>query len=293
ADDPQKQRAAVDQTRQYYAIPVDNSAEIGYYLQTNHSTLLATLKDPTPKLAAATYLPAQKLPELRKAIASVESQHGKFINTESVSAAYGDAGTLVVIQKNAGEKPLVNVLDTGTLANIVDARRYGERLFFLTSTAKILVVDRGTIGEIDLPDHLQTVQLAVFSDDNLMVVDNRRRILISQDRGRTWAKHDGAMLEQPRSAIRWAADEEGGYIYTGSRGVPSSILYMASGASAPKAISTPQYRGESSRGPMIVVARRAGLFILSNERDFYFRPRASERWERYSKPGVECKPMGI
>jgi hypothetical protein len=52
ADDPAKQRATVDQRKEYYTIPVDNNAEISTYLETNYPDLMATLQDRAPKLAS-------------------------------------------------------------------------------------------------------------------------------------------------------------------------------------------------------------------------------------------------
>lgn len=295
ADDPNKQRATVDQKKEYYTIPLDNNAEIATYLETNYPALMAKLEDRSPKLATGgpLFLPPAKLPELRRAIASLESRSGKLITSGDVSVAYGDAGTLVSVKIGTDKKAIVTVLDTGTLANIVDARQNGQRLLFLTSNARIFSLDQGTLAQISLPEHVQPLRMAAPNANDLVVVDNRMRILTSTDFGQTWTKHEGALLDRARNDIGLAPDDDGAYIYLGSTGVPTSILYAQAGAAAPRRISAPQQQGVPGRSRNVMVARRAGLFIISDERDFYFRATGNQRWDVYSKPGTKCKSMGI
>ena len=295
ADDPTKQHATVDQRKEYYTIPVDNNAEISTYLETNYPDLMATLQERAPRLASGgpPYLAPAKLPDLRRAIATLESRAGKLITTGTVAVAYGDAGTLVSIKMGTDRKPVIDVLDTGTLANIVDARSSGERLLFLTSNARILALEQGKLAQISVPERIQPLRMAAPNASDLIIVDNRMRILTSRDLGRTWTKYEGAMLERPRNDIGLAQDDDGAYVSLGSTGVPTSILYVQAGATAPRQIPAPQQQGVPGHSRNVLVARKAGLFIISGEHDFYFRASGSQRWDVYSKPGAKCKPMGI
>ncbi len=294
ADDPTKQRATTGDSKEYRVVPLDNSAEISYYLETNYPALMATLKERSPKLAPGSYLDSKRLPELRRFIAIQESRGAKFIKNETASALYGDAGTLAVSRTGADGKRTVEVLDTGTLANIVDARRDGERMIFLTSDAKLLTLENGRLAQTSVPYRIHPVRLSSLGNDSVAIVDNRMSILISQDRGKTWSKYDGAMIEKPRNDIGLVADGQGAYVYLGNRGIPSSILYLRSGAATPQVINTPQYRQSvNTTSYNTVIAREAGLFIIYNERDFYFWSRKSHRWELHSKPAFKCKAIGF
>ena len=295
ADDPSKQRAAVNESKEYYAIPVDNSAEISYYLQTNYPALIATLKDRAPKLAPGKYLEAAKLPELRRFIAAEEVRKGKLIDNGGVSAVYGDAGTVVLSKLGTDGKRTIDVLDTGTLANIVDGQRDDDRFIFLTADAKLLTIDHGRLTQASLPYRIHPVRLGRYGNGNFAIVDNRMTVLVSPNHGKTWSKYDGAAVETPRDDIGLVSDGENAYVYLGNTGVPSAILQFRPGEATPRAIDRPQHdAGISTTSRNTVVARAAGLFIVYNEpRDFYFRPRANERWEVYSKPGTKCKAIGV
>src|SRR5262249_17243983 len=128
---------------------------------------------------------------------------------------------------------------------------------------------------------------------DLIIVDNRMRILTSTDFGRTWSRYEGVILDRPRTDIGLAPDDDGAYVYLGSTGVPSTIVYAQAGGSPPRRITAPQAHGTTTGSHNVMIARRAGLFIISGDRNFYFRASGDQRWEVYSKPGNKCKPMGI
>jgi hypothetical protein len=293
AEDPIKKGATAGKTKRYNTAILDNSAEMSRYLEVNYPNLMASVKDRTMKLALGNYLDAKKLPELRRFIASHEVKGRKFIKTSTLSAVYGDAGTVVTFKPGAdGKITNLQVLDTGTFADIVDARTDGERFIFLTAEAKLLVLDQGKLTQVKVPFPVHPSRLASFGNGGVAIVDNRMRILTSRDLGNNWTNYDGAMIEKPRSDIGLVSYGQGAYVYLGNRGVPSAILYLSPNEPTPRAINPPEYRGGvSNTSYNTVIVREAGLFIVYNDREFFFRSHAGQKWGLHSKPGSKCKAM--
>lgn len=282
------------QGKRFHVIAVDNNAEMKTYLETNYPALMSSLGDRPLQLAPAKYLDAARLPELRRLIAANELKSGKLVTNATATVAYGDAGTLVMLRRTAGGQPgKAEVLDTGTLADVVDAVRDDERMLFLTSEGKLLSVDDGKLAVASVPFRTHAVRLAVFSDGSLVIIDNRLRVLLSRDRGVTWTRHENAMIETPRNDIGIAGDVDNLYITLGTRGVPSRILSLRVGDAAPAIIVPPSGDGgtRAASGRSLLVPREAGLFLMLSGRDFYFRPQSGDQWRQQSMPGQKCKPV--
>jgi hypothetical protein len=296
ADDPKESSGG--SSRQYHAVALDNSAEIGYYLETNYPALMGTLADHTPKLAPGNYLDPKKLPELRRYIAALEAKGKKIISSGTTAVLYGDAGTLVAAKPKPGGGSVFEVLDTGTLANIVDARRADDRLVFLTSEAKLLTYEGGKLSMTGIPYRIHPVKMSSIGKDNLTIVDNRMSIMTSQDGGAHWSKYDGARIDTPRSDIGVVSDAHGAYIYLGTRGIPNPILYQQAGETTPQMIAPPQQPAPPAR-PIedttlnIVIVRESGLFVVYPRNEFHFRSNATRTWQIYSKPAEGCKGIGF
>jgi hypothetical protein len=293
AEDPIKKDSTVGKSKQYYTTILDNSAEMGRYLEVNYPNLMASVKDRAITLAPGNYLDAKKLPELRRFIASHEAKGRKFIKTATLSAVYGDAGTVVTFKPGAdGKITNLQVLDTGTFADIVDARIDGERFIFLTAEAKLLVLDQGKLTQVKVPFPVHPSRLASLGNGGVAIVDNRMRILTSYDLGNNWTNYDGAMIEKPRSDIGLVSYGQGAYVYLGNRGIPSAILYLAPNEPTPRAINPPEYKQGVSNSYNTVIVREAGLFIVYyNEREFFFRSHTGQKWGMHSKPSPKCKAM--
>lgn len=293
-DDPNKKSATPgNKGKQYYTVTLDNNAEMSSYLNTNYPSLMASLRD-SIALAPAKYLEANRLPDLRRVIASHEITKGRLVTSAGVTVAYGDAGTIVAF-KSAGKdgKLSAEVLDTGTLANIVDAQPDGDRLVFLAADGKVYTFEHGKLTKAAIPFPVQAVRLGVMRGHALAVVDNRLRVAMSSDGGTSWTKYEGSTVEKPRSDMGIASDGDGVYVYAGNRGLPSSILYLRPNEPKAQVIPGPTLTNTiPTTSFSYPVARESGIFLIYKERNFYFRPRAgSEGWSVRTKPGDSCRPI--
>ena len=284
--------APAGQGKRFQVVAVDNNAEMKTYLETNYPVLMSSIGEQSLQLAPGKYLDIARLPELRRAIAASEFKSGKVVTNATATVAYGDAGTLVMLRRTAGgQLGKAEVLNTGTLADIVDAVRDDERMLFLTSEGKLLSVDDGKLAVAGVPFRVHAVRLAAFSDGGLAIIDNRLRVLRSRDRGATWIRHENAMIDTPRNDIGIAGDVDNLYITLGTRGIPSRILNLRVGDAAPALIDPPSGGGAKAAGRSLLVSREAGLFLMLSGQDFYFRPQSGDRWQQQSMPGQKCKPV--
>lgn len=295
--DPNKQTATSAPSKEYYAITLDNNVEMSTYLRTNYPALMASLKDSSITMAPAKYLEAARLPDLRRLIASHEITKGRIVaGSGGVTAAYGDAGTIVVFKPGGKDGKLVpQVLDTGTLTNIVDGHPDGNRMVFLAADGKVYTFEQDKLSTGAIPFAVHAVRFSILRNHALAVVDNRLRVAMSTDGGATWTKYEGSMIDKPRSDMGVASDGEGIYVYAGNRGVPSSILYLRPDEPKPRVIPGPPPNantGIPTTSFSYPVARESGLFLIYKERDFYFRSRATnDNWSLRSKPGTSCHPI--
>ena len=164
--------APAGQGRRFAVVNVDNNAEMKSYLGTNYPELMSSVGEGSVQLAPAKYLEPARLPELRRVVASheIRAKSGKIVSNSTMDVAYGDAGTIVMVRRTAGGQPgKAEVLNTGTLADSVDAVRAGERLHFLTSEGKLLSLDDGKLGVTGVPHRIHAVRLAAFSDGGLAI----------------------------------------------------------------------------------------------------------------------------
>jgi hypothetical protein len=295
-DDPSRKKASTNASREFRVLALDNSAEINTFLETNYPELVTSIKDRNIILAPAKYLEPKNLPFLRRAIAYHESRGPNVIASANKTLIYGRAGTIVSLGKQTPETPGSNieVLETGTLADVIGGVRNGEQFTFLTSDAKLIEWDGSKVTQTPLPYKVQPVRMDTFGDDGLIIVDNHLRILTTPGLGQKWTNNESMMYKTPSNDFRITSSSSGSYIASGSRGVPNFIYYVKAGTSAPVSIAPPVNNiGISTIDFNRMLARDAGLFIIYNKADFFFRPQASGRWESYSKPAGTCKPMKI
>lgn len=294
-EDPDRKRATVNNSREFRVVALDNSAEINTFLETNYPELVGSLKTRDIILAPGRYLEAKHLPDLRRAIAFHESRGTQVLSSPTKNIVYGRAGTIVAIDKQPGaDSRKLEILDTGTLADIVGAAWNGTQFIFMTSDAKLLSWDGQTISQTTLPYRVHPVHMRSLGEVGLVAVDNHLRILSARQYGNQWVNYEGAMIKNARSDVTIASDGAGVYISLGNRGFPEALYYLKAGESLPKAITGPEPRPAiSSADYHVVVAREAGLFVVFNRPDYYFWSKAKQRWDAYSRPAGNCKPMKI
>lgn len=284
--------------KKFFTIQLDNSKEMRHYLDTNYPTLMGNLNDHNLALAPGKYIDATKLPNLRQSIAAKEIAAGHFIPFRNLSVIYGNAGTIVVLRpdkdKSGKDKkdtpPKIEVLDTGTLADINDVQFQGERLNFLTADGQILTFDYTTLSQRTIPYRVQPLRFRYLNEHGIAVVDNRRRLLISNNDGQGWSQYDGAILEKPSDASNLTATRDGVYLYS-TDGVPKSISFHGYNPPTHVIVPTPSERGDvppyaSSR----LVATDAGLFIdYIGARDFHFKAAGQNNWQLRTMPVGKCE----
>lgn len=295
-DAPGAARAANNDSRSYNTATLDNGAEARFFLETNYPELMATLRSRDLFIRApGNYLEADKLPKLRRAIAYHEQFGSNVLTSPDASVVYGRAGTIVVLTKNdkGGESPAVEILDTGTLADILGAVRHGERYSFVTSDAALLTWERGALTREPLPQRVHPVGLYAVGARGLMVIDNRMRILTARESGAPWMEYEGVMTRTPRRDLVVASDDHGAFIAVGAWDLPTAMYYIAEGEVAPKIVQAPApaLAGLAApEGGYLMMARPTGLFMLYPSPMFLFRSNSLKRWAIRSWPQKDCKP---
>lgn len=177
---------------------------------------------------------------------------------------------------------------------MVGGVRHGEHFTFVTADARLLTWDGGQLAQAPLPVKLQPIGLWRVGAKGLLVVDNRRRLLISQGAGEPWIDHQAAMVRTPRLDVSVASEAGGAYLALGGKGLPSDLLYLREGAAAPEPVPGPRaIRTTRPRGPSSCSLRPSGLFVLYASPTFLFRSRASGRWSRHTLPEKNCLPMQV
>jgi hypothetical protein len=289
-------RSAPEQRRQYRTVVIDNSAEIRRYLEINFGTSLASANDRSIHLAEGAYLASHRLPGLRQTIAAQEQrQSTKLISNSTLSVVYGNVGTIAIHKPRTGSRPAeFEVLDTGTVADIVDACRDGEKLIFIASDGKLLTLENGKLTSTSFPQPVDPARVT-SRNGSVVVVGDRMHILTSKDGGRSWDAYHGAARENRMRGVDLASDSEGVYVYSGYPGPPKSISFVPHGSATPRPIEGPQYSWNFMKdGLPNLIARDAGLFVIPwKGLNFYFRPRATGRWEERSTPDFSCTTISV
>lgn len=283
--------------KKFSTVKLENAREMSHFLDTNYPGLMASLADRNLLSAPANYLEAARLPELRQSIASREARAGRFYSVRNVAVAYGSAGTVVTLTPDASGKkeapPKVKVLDTGTLADIKQFQVQGDRLSFLTADAQVLILENGQLLRRVIPYRVQPQRFRRFSDKGMLVVDNRRRFLTSQDDGLTWTHDESAMLEKPSNRLEVIAARDAAYVYS-TRGVPDEILLRHYRQPIHQILPGPRETGRipGNHYPLLRVTD-AGLYIDYRARDFHFKPNGQADWQLRAAPAEKCGLLAI
>jgi len=278
--------------KKFITVQLDNTREMRHYLDTNYPTLMNGMKEKNITLASGKYVEAAKLPTVRQMIAAKEIGAGHLVPGRNATITYGNAGTIVVLRPDRSKKdasPKVEILDTGTLADINDVQFQGERLNFLTADGQILMFDNNTLNRQTIPYRVQPLRFRYFGQHGIVVVDNRRRLLLSNNDGQNWSQYEGMMLEKPSNLTEITSTHDGAYLYSND-GVPKSINYYGYNQPAHVVIPPPSERGSISayaRGRL--VATDAGLFIdYTGANEFHFKPTGKNDWQLRSTPALKC-----
>lgn len=271
----------------FYTLNFDNSTDVKHYLEANYPVLMQSLSDRAINLALGNYGNSDRLLAARRAIAIQEAASGKFIPSDGDSViGYGDAGTLAWIKGLAKDKTLdIEVYETGTLSKIVDFEKDGDRTVFLTADAKLLSLDKNKrLTRTQLPNQWHTVSLKVLPKGDLIVTDNRMRLLTSTDKGNTWKTYDAAVQKTPTNSYDFTVTDSGYYVYARDGSAPV-ILHRRYGQTDYRVISAPSGAGGT------LTENQAGLFLTSFGRDFHFLPAGRQEWQLRSKPTGSCKAI--
>lgn len=297
ADDPTKARVLenANKSRDYRVFTLDNSAEMGAFLSTNFPNLAMQLAGRETILAPGKYVEGKAIPALRRAIAALEGNGpNRVVTPEGSIMVFGRAGTIATLGTGPTGKPRVTeVLDTGTLSDVVGGAWVGERYRFLTSDAQLLHWDGERLSKTTFPYPVQPVLMKAFGDRGLLVVDNRMNIMTNNDADGPWTRHERTATKEARLDIQAVGDEDGIYVVLGTRGMPEAIYHIdADDGKGPVDIPTPFNEALFSQGDVsYVVARESGLFLLSGRASFYFWSKATRSWSVRAKPAGKCQAM--
>jgi hypothetical protein len=279
--------------KKFFTIQLDNSKEMRYYLDANYPKLMGNLTDRNLALAPGKYIDATRLPSVRQVIAAKEYRSGHFIRSRDLIVAYGNAGTIVVLRPDNTKKdapPKVEILNTGTVADINDVQFQGEHLNFLTADGQILIFDNTMLSRQTIPYRVQPLHFRYVGEHGIVVVDNRRRLLTSNNNGQSWSQYEGELLEKPSNASNLTAVRDGVYLYS-TDGVPKSISFHGYNPPTHVKLSVPIEHGSiPSYTYSRLVATDAGLFIdYIGARDFHFKPTGQNDWQLRSTPAEKCE----
>lgn len=294
-DDPGKKRAAVNNSREFNVVALDNSAEIREFLDVNYPDLMRSMKGGEVLLAPTKYLEQKNLGSLRRMIAFHESLGKNVLNSQDKTVVYGRAGTVAVLSKSPeGVPQSVNVLDTGTLADIVGAAQLSAKYVFLTSGAQLLSWDGKDIAQSPFPYRVHPVRLKSLGSNGLLVVDNKMRIMSYDGAGDRWDSYENSLVKNPRSDINVISGSYGAYVGLGNRGVPEAVYYVEKPGKSPMPIPIPVGGSRIAQNDLnFMVAREDGLFVVFDKPDYYFWSRKNHAWHLYSLPTGKCKPLKI
>jgi hypothetical protein len=279
--------------KKFFTIATDNSADMRRFLEANYPKLMSTIDSSKIKLDPAKYLDPKKLPELRRTISAREALSGRVIPYGRDMLSYGGLGSITVFKMGPdGKFSGADVLDTGTMADVVDVRVDGNRATFLTSDATLLYLDDGKLERRPLPFNRHTVRMHRFGSSGLAVIDNRLRISTSNDLGRSWKDYTGAQIETPSGAIGVANGKAGFYVFSPNRGSPTSVIYRPNDSDNYRLFSTPTRGTIPSHVTGRLVERPEGLYLVYwGNQSFHVLQNGRPLWFLHNKPDRTCKEL--
>lgn len=292
-DDPDRKRASVNNARDFRVFALDNTAEISTFLETNYPQLVKTLRSREVALAPGKYLESKNLPALRRAIAAHEVRGPNVVRSPGKSVVFGRAGTLVAVSEGkAGAAPVVEPLDTGTLADIVGGAWIQDAFTFLTSDAQLLRWDGKALARSPFPHRVQPVRLQALGEAGLIAVDNHMNIMTAETPNGEWRRFAGGATPEARVDVRVVRDRKGAYVVLGTRGMPDAIYFVAESGDPPVKIPVPENLAGILPGDNTsLIVRDQGVFIVSSKPSFYFWSKATRQWTLQSQPSGKCKAM--
>lgn len=284
--------------RSYHVANLDNGAEALAFLDANYPDLMATIKNREIIRAPATYVTAADLPKVRRAIAFHEQNGPHVVAGADRLFVYGRAGTIVSLRPDPARKdqPLVDILDTGTLADVVGGVRRGDQVAFLTSDARVLTWSAAGVSRSELPVRSQPIALEAVGERGLLAVDNRLRLFTAPSPEGPWTASLAHLSKTPRSDVDTAAAGSWTYLSVGTKGALQDVVAFKEGMAEPQPVAPPQYTvAEEQQGWRLLIGRPAGLFVLyfGGGRSFFFRPSDTLDWRLRNLPDAGCKPPRI
>lgn len=265
----------------------DNNVEQENYLRANYPDSINQLRSPTPLLAPGKYVDQAELRKIRGLIAeSVPPPHpvvGEF------RVEIGGAGTANIWSREEGTRNLKNeLLETGTLAEIVDVINDNGDLLILSADGWILRYRDGRIQKSRLPLPVHAIKFAVLGSGGLVAVDNRMRIFASANRGQSWSTYTGLRLSEPTKKIQFVHGSMGSYIYTKPGNTIESIVYVANNAQEFRALPVPQTLFDRPQYGAKLREVTGGLWIDYHGKEFQYLATGQTVWQSRSKPRENC-----
>lgn len=273
----------------FLSVTVDNRAEVRRYLEANYPGLMASLKDREPQLAPHKYLDDKNLTTLRRQVAVREALGGKL--KPGMDYIAGDAGTLAQIKYDAkGKISGIDILDTGTLAEILGPRQNGDTTAFLGTDGQLILIRKGRMEKSRIPAALYPAGFELIGPTSVVVADNRMNLYTSRDGGKTWNSYTAAALDKPSKDIGFARNEQGLFVYTPLTGRPGILVLAPNNGGAFATIPGPPYlTGVSSGAINRVTAQGDALYVdYQKSGSFHVRRGSPAEWTVRAKPDSGC-----
>lgn len=278
--------------KKFFTMVLDNTPAAQRYLRASHPALAANLDAGDFVLAPGKYLPADKLPMVRKVVASSRGMWSRAMEPGiSPTVVAGPAGLVGEYVMKDGKAVDLKILETDTLAHAVNVSRLGDRHFIAMSDGRLFLLAKGRLETVNPPTGAAPLVKARLAPGGLVVIDERMTAFWSRDNGRQWHTYAAAQLppEESTGAIGIETDDAGFFFYTKKTKAPR-VLYTDAASIAFASLPLPP----EVTGIEKVVSKKAGVFVEQSENSLfkddvlYFKAKDSSTWEPRKGPGSFC-----
>ncbi len=276
------------ENKRFFRFFIDNRDDMKIFLKTFYPALAARMKVDAMTLSAGEYL---KDPKLLQSLRREIALKGFIASRATADYVAGNVGTVAKVKRGKdGKMSDVQVLDVDTLSNIAtqSSDQKSDRLVFMTANNRLFLVTGGAVKEKRPPTALRDGEVLAAGAKDIVIVDDRLEVYVSNDNGETWKTNDTFMVKDDVRP-KFMAGERSYYIY--SSYPPVLITGVYDRAELAK-LELPEKLGNIQH----VTEKKSGLFVETHvtawTKDtpfpFYVKKDAAAPWEARAMPRISC-----